>query len=78
LLIAGTGEHQPDRTIGARGGTNRHRNQVALPLEEDDDLRAKWAALLANAATAEQGDYILPAYAEILRQLTPVQAKMLD
>lgn len=47
-------------------------------LEEDDALRAKWAALLANAATPEHGDYILPAYTEILRQLTPVHAGILD
>lgn len=47
-------------------------------IEEDDDLRTKWAALLANAATPEFGTYVLPAYAEILRQITPVQAKMLD
>lgn len=47
-------------------------------LEEDDALRAKWAALLANAATDDGGDYILPAYAEILRQLTPVHAAILD
>ena len=47
-------------------------------LEEDESLRVKWAALLANAATVERGNYILPAYAEILRQLTPVQATMLD
>lgn len=47
-------------------------------LEEDDALRTKWAALLANAATPEHGDYILPAYAEILRQLTPVHVGILD
>lgn len=46
-------------------------------LEEDESLRAKWAALLANAAT--QRDYwILPAYAEILRQLTPKHVAILD
>ena len=44
-------------------------------LEEDDSLRGKWSALLANAALS---DKILPAYAEILRQLTPPQARILD
>jgi hypothetical protein len=43
--------------------------------EEDLDLRRKWAALLAHAATPEVGDRILPA---ILRQLTPVQARIVD
>ena len=47
-------------------------------LEEDDDLRAKWTALLANAASPGPENQILPAYAEILRQLTPPQAKILD
>ena len=46
-------------------------------LEEDDDLRRKWAALLANAAS-ERRDMMLPAFAEILRQLMPVQAHVLD
>ena len=47
-------------------------------LEEDDDLRAKWTALLANASSPGPENQILPAYAEILRQLTPIQAKILD
>ncbi len=47
-------------------------------VEEDDDLRAKWTALLANAASPGPENQILPAYAEILRQLVPVQAKILD
>jgi CO dehydrogenase/acetyl-CoA synthase gamma subunit (corrinoid Fe-S protein) len=47
-------------------------------LEEDQDLSARWAALLANAATKEYGDTILPAYVEILRQLTTPHVQILD
>jgi hypothetical protein len=47
-------------------------------LEDDDELSEKWIALLANAATEARGPYVLPAYAGILRQLTPVHAKILD
>lgn len=47
-------------------------------LEEDDDLRSKWAGLLANAASLGLGNRILPGYADILRQLTPVQARIID
>jgi hypothetical protein len=47
-------------------------------VEQYEDLRAKWAALLANAASSSDANKVLPAYAEILRQLTPVQARILD
>jgi hypothetical protein len=47
-------------------------------VEEDDDLQRKWAALLANAASSTDANKILPAYAELLRQLTPIQAHILD
>jgi hypothetical protein len=47
-------------------------------LEEDEGLRRKWAALLLNAAADGSINSVLPGYVEILRQLTPVQAAMLD
>jgi abortive infection alpha-like protein len=47
-------------------------------LEEDEDLRNRWASLLANAASIRMGPHILPAYTEVLRQLTPIHAKVLD
>ena len=47
-------------------------------VEEDDSLRRKWAALLANAASVDNSNRVLPAYAEILRQLVPQQAEILD
>lgn len=46
-------------------------------LEDDGTLAVQWAALLANAATPGF-THILPAYAEILRQLTPAQALILS
>jgi Abortive infection alpha len=44
-------------------------------LEEDDDLVSKWAGLIATAAVSTD---TLPAFADILRQLTPEEARMLD
>ncbi len=44
-------------------------------LEEDDDLTARWAGLIATAATTGE---TLPAFADILRQLTPEEARLLD
>lgn len=45
-------------------------------LNEDEDLHARWVALLANAATTE--NQVLPAFADILKQLTPEEARLLD
>jgi hypothetical protein len=44
-------------------------------LEEDIDLIDRWAGLIATAATT--GD-TLPAFADILGQITPEEARMLD
>jgi hypothetical protein len=44
-------------------------------LEDDDYLTSKWAGLIAGAATGERP---LPAFADILRQLTPEEARILD
>ncbi len=44
-------------------------------LEEDDDLQDRWAALLANNAT---GDGHEAAFPEILKQLSPVDARLLS
>lgn len=48
-------------------------------LEEEPDLSLRWASLLANAAspTAAENE-ILPGYIEVLRQLTPKHALILD
>ena len=46
-------------------------------VQDEPELRLKWAALLANAATPDSNK-IFPAFAEILRQLTPVHVRILD
>ncbi|MBH8569343.1 DUF4393 domain-containing protein [Microvirga sp. STS02] len=50
----------------------------AASLETDETLAEKWAALLANAADPAQRVQVQPPFVEVLRQLTPVQAKMLS
>lgn len=47
-------------------------------LETDEDMKTRWAVLLANAASPEWDNRILPGYTDILRQLTPLQARILD
>ena len=47
-------------------------------LEEDVGLSEKWAALLANAANPETSKNIRPAFVEILKELTPIEVKILD
>lgn len=43
--------------------------------EDDDAMQERWASLLASAAT---GMTVPPAYPEILRQLEPIEASVLD
>jgi len=45
-------------------------------VEESDDLQDRWAALLANAAL--DADSVHPAFIEVLKQLTPQEARLLD
>lgn len=47
-------------------------------LEDDENMQGKWASLLANAADPIQSDDIHSSYIEILKQLTPIEAKILD
>jgi hypothetical protein len=47
-------------------------------LEEDEDLHTMWAALLANASHPSLLNLVLPSFAEVLRVLTPDEAKVLD
>lgn len=51
---------------------------AAASLEDDDDLRERWAALLANAADGSSGSPVRIAFPDILRQLSPVEAGILD
>ncbi len=47
-------------------------------LEEDDSLRRRWAALLANAADSRRTVEITPALVQILAELTPFEAAVLE
>jgi len=48
----------------------------AASLETDETLSEKWAALLANAADPAQRVAVQPGFAEVLRQLTPTDARV--
>ena len=48
----------------------------AATLNEDEDLHARWVALLTNAAITDK--QVLPSFSEILRQLTPEEVRFLD
>lgn len=49
----------------------------AASLEADETLAGLWAALLANAADSAQHVAVQPSFAEVLRQLTPMDAQVL-
>lgn len=46
--------------------------------EEDSNMQTKWASLLANAADPKCSHNIQSTYVEILKQLSPLEAKLLD
>jgi hypothetical protein len=48
----------------------------AASLQDDEDLHWRWVALLTNAATS--ADSVHPSFIEILRQLAPPDARLLD
>lgn len=50
----------------------------AAALESDSTLAEKWAALLANAADPAQRIMVQPGFAEVLRQLTTLEAQILS
>ena len=50
----------------------------AASLEDDEDLRQRWVALLTNAARTDFDNEVLPAFPDILKQLTSQEAKFLD
>jgi hypothetical protein len=47
-------------------------------LEEDDYMQNKWASLLANASNPNYKEEIKPSYAEILKELSSTEVKLLD
>jgi hypothetical protein len=58
--------------------------KIAIPLlqtasmEEDDSLQDRWINLLVNAANEKSGVEVNRAYIEILSQITPLEAQILD
>lgn len=48
----------------------------AASIEDDDDMQTRWAALIANEATTVGS--VHPSFIEILRQLAPQDAQLLD
>jgi hypothetical protein len=57
--------------------------RTAIPLlegasrEDDASLREMWAALMANASIAESPDSVPPYFANMLGQMTPIEAELL-
>ncbi|QNH62212.1 Abi-alpha family protein [Hymenobacter sediminicola] len=49
-----------------------------ISIEDNDSLSEKWAALLANAASPNGSEVVEPSFADVLKQLTPTQALILD
>jgi hypothetical protein len=50
----------------------------AASLETDETLADRWAALLSNAADPAQRVAVQPGFVEVLRQLTPIDAQVLE
>ena len=48
----------------------------AASIEDDDEMQTRWAALLANEATSVGS--VHPSFIEILRQMVPDDARLLD
>lgn len=68
------------REVGIKAGPVAMKTVVPLlqyaSLEEDEYLRGKWAAMLANAVVP--GAKVRASFAEVLRQLTPQAVLFLD
>jgi len=47
-------------------------------LEDDESMQDRWASLLASAADQSFNNRILPSFASILKELSPVEAMILD
>lgn len=51
----------------------------AATLNDEEDLQQRWVALLINAAKGDDSDIdVLPAFPDILKQLTSTEAQFLD
>lgn len=50
----------------------------AASLCENDGLQQRWAALLANASSGKMDVEQMPSFVDVLRHLSPVEAKLLE
>ena len=74
---------QKTQTMVGQSGLDPHAvsPRLFLPIvekasvEDDEDLHSRWAALLANASVS---DLVHPSFIEILGQLSPRDAQLLD
>jgi len=72
------------RSLNLSAPTRAVPLKIAIPLfqaasiEDDNFLQDKWAILLVNAANAESGIEVRRAFVEILEQISPLEAKILD
>jgi len=72
------------RNLGINGPTRPVPMKIAIPLfqaasmEENDSLQDRWVNLLVNAANKDSGVEVNRSYIEILSQITPLEAQILD
>ena len=77
LTVAGLASQQiGDRSLHPVPGRVLFPTLEAAANEEDPTLQAMWASLLAHAVT--EPDSVLPAFPNILRDLSPFEVKMLN
>lgn len=50
----------------------------AASIEASETLQEKWAALLTNASNPSRGESVLPSFVEVLKELTPDEALLMD
>jgi hypothetical protein len=72
------------KSLGLNAPTKPVPLKLAIPLlqaasiEDDDYLQDKWVSLLVNSANAGSGIDVSRAYIEILGQISPLEARILD
>jgi hypothetical protein len=50
----------------------------AAGLEDDSEMAERWASLLASSANPDLANIVEPSFVDLLKQLTPLQARILD
>jgi hypothetical protein len=55
-----------------------HPALQAASLEEHPEIQTLWAHLIANAADPQQRNPVMPAFTSILKELRPVDAKLIE